>query len=100
MSRRGRECSTPPPERFISQSAYLYGMSTEQNSDPNALKRVYRTVKPPFRGRPDSEMNAFGWAYFAVLLVLLVPLLPFLAILWLFGKLFDRANARRALEQE
>lgn len=75
-------------------------MSTDQNPNSGELKAAYRTVKPPFRGRPDSEMNVIGWAYFLGLLILLVPLLPFVLVLWAVGKLLDRANARRASEQE
>lgn len=61
---------------------------TEGEQAP-AVKKVYRTVTPPYRGRGDTEMTTIGFAYIAVLLVLLVPLLPFMLLAWAFGKVLD-----------
>lgn len=61
-----------------------------QQEEPSTRKKVYRTVTPPYFGRPDTEMTVIGIAYFLGLLVLLVPLLPFLAIIWLMSKVMDR----------
>lgn len=66
------------------------GASGEQQEEPSTAKKAYRTVTPPYFGRPDAEMTVIGIAYFLGLLVLLVPLLPFLAIIWLVGKVLDR----------
>lgn len=50
------------------------------DSDESTPKAVLRTVTPPYRGRPDSEMSTIGFSIFLGLLVLLVPLLPFILI--------------------
>jgi len=57
---------------------------------PAPVKKVMRTVTPPYRGRPDSEMTLIGIAYLLGLVVILLPLLPFLALVWLFSKLTGR----------
>jgi hypothetical protein len=44
------------------------------------VKKVLRTVTPPYRSRPDTEMNTIGWLLFLGLLSVLVPLLPFILI--------------------
>lgn len=56
-------------------------------SEPRPVKKTIRTVTPPYRGRPDVEMNTIGWGIFLVLVVLLVPLLPYLLIGWVIAKL-------------
>jgi hypothetical protein len=66
------------------------GASTAQQEEPSTTKKAYRTVTPPYFGRPDAEMTVIGIAYFLGLVVLLVPLLPFLAIIWLASKVIDR----------
>ena len=53
------------------------------------MKKVVRTVTPPYRGHGDPEMNTIGFGYLAILLVLLVPLLPFMVIAWVIGKVLD-----------
>jgi hypothetical protein len=60
-----------------------------ESDEPGVLKRAYRTVTPPMRGRPDAEMDAIGLAMLAGLIVLLVPLLPFIVIVWVLTKLLD-----------
>ena len=66
------------------------GASATQQEEPSRTQKVYRTVTPPYFGRPDTEMTVIGIAYFLGLVVLLVPLLPFLAIVWLMSKMMDR----------
>ncbi|MEM4780566.1 MAG: hypothetical protein QXG03_03245 [Halalkalicoccus sp.] len=63
-------------------------------SNGSTVEEALRTVTPPYRGRPDREMNLIGLAYFLVLLVLLVPLLPFLLIVWVLTKLFGAIRQR------
>ncbi|WP_129114435.1 DUF7535 family protein [Halegenticoccus tardaugens] len=74
-------------------------MSANGDQDPGVLGRAYRTVTPPYRSRPDSEMNAIGIAYALLLVILIVPLLPFMIIVWLLGKLFDAVSGRRGGEE-
>jgi hypothetical protein len=62
-------------------------MSEEE--DASLAKRVYRSVGPQFRDRPDAEMDSIGWTMFLLLVVLLVPLLPFLVIVWVVTKGLD-----------
>lgn len=64
------------------------------DSDESTPKAVLRTVTPPYRGRPDSEMSTIGFSIFLGLLVLLVPLLPFILIVWLLTKAFGTAKRR------
>ncbi|WP_101295331.1 DUF7535 family protein [Halegenticoccus soli] len=70
-------------------------MSSNEEREPGALTRAYRTVTPPYRGHPDSEMNTIGIAYALLLVILIVPLLPFMIVVWLVGKLFDALSGRR-----
>ncbi|WP_232686974.1 DUF7535 family protein [Halobacterium zhouii] len=56
---------------------------------PKPVKKVLRTVTPPYRSRPDAEMTTIGWLVFLVLLVLLVPLAPFIVALWAVTKVSD-----------
>ncbi|MFB6107199.1 MAG: hypothetical protein ABEJ70_09525 [Halobacteriaceae archaeon] len=69
---------------------------SSQDAEPPAPvhRRVVRTVTPPYRSRPDEEMNAIGLAYLLGLLVLLVPLLPFLVIVWAISKVVDAVAGR------
>ena len=62
---------------------------TGESEDPGIPARVYRTVTPPYRSRPDAEMTAIGFAYFLGLVILLIPLLPFIVIIWVLSKVFD-----------
>lgn len=64
--------------------------------EPRPAKKVLRTVTPPYRGRPDAEMDSIGWALFLGLVILLVPLLPFILIVWAIAKLteFTRRQVR------
>lgn len=64
-------------------------------SEQPATERLYRTVTPPYFGRPDTEMDVLGWGFFLGILVLLVPLLPFMVILWVGGKLLGALRRRR-----
>lgn len=72
---------------------------SEEGGDESALpepaKKALRTVTPPYRGRPDTEMTVIGIAYFLTMLVFLIPLLPFIVIVWLISKITERV-ARRA----
>ncbi|MFC7081859.1 DUF7535 family protein [Halorussus caseinilyticus] len=42
------------------------GGSDEADDDaiPAPVKKVARTVTPPYRGRPDTEMTTIGIVYF------------------------------------
>jgi hypothetical protein len=60
-----------------------------EEDEASLAKRVYRSVGPQYRGRPDAEMDSIGWTMFLILVVILVPLLPFLVIVWLITKGFD-----------
>ncbi|WP_276280178.1 DUF7535 family protein [Halorussus caseinilyticus] len=64
------------------------GGSDEADDDaiPAPVKKVARTVTPPYRGRPDTEMTTIGIVYFLGLVVLLIPMLPFIAIVWVISK--------------
>lgn len=74
------------------------GTAATDEDDPNAVKKVMRTVTPPYRGRPDSEMTYFGIIYFLGLVILLIPLLPFLVIVWVVGKILDAVRGRRTID--
>jgi hypothetical protein len=67
-------------------------MTTDDTDDRPVPVRVYRTVTPPYRSRPDQEMHTVGILLFAGLLVLLLPLGPFLLAAWLFSKVAERAR--------
>lgn len=67
-----------------------------ESDDDSRVEQVVRTVTPPFRGRPDREMNVIGVGYFLLLLILLVPLLPFILIIWLLTKVFGAIRRRRS----
>lgn len=75
---------TPPddgPNAEIDSTAADATDSTRAD-EPGPLREAIRTVTPPYLGRPDTEMNAVGWGYLAVLVVLLVPFLPFAVLIW------------------
>jgi hypothetical protein len=65
-------------------------MSTEESEEGGVL----RTVTPSYLGRPDREMDVFGWGMFLTLAIILVPLLPFLVIGWVISKLLDIVDPR------
>ena len=66
-------------------------MSAEaDDSDPGLARKLYRTVTPPFVGRPDREMDAIGWGLFLGLIVVLIPLLPFLIVIEIVTRVVDR----------
>lgn len=67
---------------------------TADSDDPNAIERVYRTVKPTWVGHSDREMSTIGWGIFLGLLVLLVPLLPFILLAWVLGRILERVGNR------
>jgi hypothetical protein len=67
-------------------------MTTDDTPDRPLPERVYRTVTPPYRSRPDREMHTVGLLLFAGLIVLLLPLGPFLLVAWLFAKVAGRAR--------
>ncbi|UPW01839.1 hypothetical protein M0R88_07020 [Halorussus gelatinilyticus] len=54
---------------------------------PAPVKKIARTVTPPYRGRPDAEMTTIGIAYGLGLVVLLIPLLPFIVVVWVVSKI-------------
>lgn len=62
-------------------------MASESAESPHPVRRVARTVTPPYRGRSNEEMNLVGYLIIAGLLVLLVPLGPFLVLAWLVLRL-------------
>jgi hypothetical protein len=59
------------------------------------VKKVLRTVTPPYRSRPDTEMNTIGWLLFLGLLFVLVPLLPFVLIVWAITKVPNYVSGHR-----
>ncbi|RRJ28330.1 DUF7535 family protein [Halocatena pleomorpha] len=65
-------------------------MSTDEESETGAP-----TVTPEYFGRPDREMDVIGWVIFLGLVVLLIPLSPFLILIWVVGRLTNRATSRR-----
>jgi hypothetical protein len=69
-----------------------------ESEDESTVKEVVRTVTPPYRGRPDREMNVIGFTYFLLLLILLIPLLPFVLIIWLLTKVFGAVARRRGAD--
>ncbi len=73
---------------------------SETTEDPSATKKALRTVTPPYRGRPDTEMTVVGAVYFLTLLIMLVPLLPFLLIGWLLFKLFGAVDRKLSSPSE
>ncbi|WP_458207462.1 DUF7535 family protein [Haladaptatus sp. NG-SE-30] len=68
--------------------------------DAEGLTGALRTVTPPYRGRPDSEMNAIGIALLLGMVVILLPLLPFLVIVWLISKLTEAAAQKAPVGEE
>ena len=68
-------------------------MASESEESPPPVRRVVRTVTPPYRGRSNEEMNLIGYLILAGLLIVLVPLGPFIVVGWLLYRL------RRALTQ-
>ena len=70
---------------------------SNDDDDPNAVKKVLRTVTPPSKMHRNVEMDTIGWEIFAGLFVVALPLLPILVVVWLLTKLFGRA-ADRATE--
>ncbi|MFB6079676.1 MAG: hypothetical protein ABEJ81_01555 [Haloferacaceae archaeon] len=58
------------------------------------LTRAYRTVTPPYVGRPDAEMNTVGWMLFLGVVFLLFPLLPVILVVWLLSKLVETVAGR------
>jgi hypothetical protein len=73
---------------------------SETTEDPSTAKKALRTVTPPYRGRPDTEMTVIGAVYFLTLLIFLVPLLPILLVSWVLFKLFAVIDRRRAAATE
>ena len=71
-------------------------MSQAEAKETGAIRGAVHTVTPPYHGRPDAEMTAFGLAYFLVLLVLLVPLLPFVLVYWMLSKAADAIERMRS----
>jgi hypothetical protein len=65
--------------------------NSEIEAIPKPVEKVFRTVTPPYVGRPNTEMDLFGWSYFLTLAIILVPFLPFIVLAWLFSKLFEFA---------
>ena len=65
----------------------------EQSADPSTLRKTIRTVSPGYRSRPDSEMNAIGLGYAAILAILLLPLLPFVVLVWLLSRIAAAVRA-------
>ncbi|UPM41889.1 DUF7535 family protein [Halocatena salina] len=64
-------------------------MSTDEENQTSVP-----TVTPEYFGRPDREMDVIGWIIFLGLIVLLVPLSPFLILIWVVGRLMNRATSR------
>jgi hypothetical protein len=68
-----------------------------ERSEETTLGKTIGTVTPAYRGRPDSEMNAIGLGYAALLAILLLPLLPFAAVIWVVWRV---ASAIRSFPGE
>ena len=62
-------------------------------NDPASESRL-QSVTPSYLGRPDREMDVFGWGMFLAMLVILVPLLPFIVIVWMISKVLDVIDPR------
>lgn len=73
---------------------------TERSETSPALPKAIRTVSPGYRSRPDSEMNAIGLGYAALLAILLLPLLPFLVLVWLVSRIVSAIRASVGEETE
>ncbi|WP_227352918.1 DUF7535 family protein [Haladaptatus salinisoli] len=73
---------------------------SQGDSQIEPVKKAFRTVTPPYHGRPDSEMNAIGIALFLGLVVLIIPLLPFLVIVWLISKLTEQLAQKAPIGEE
>lgn len=67
-----------------------------EEEDLNAVERVYRTVTPPYHGRPDFEMTVIGTAYFLGLVILLIPFLPIIVGVWAVARIMSAVKRRRA----
>lgn len=61
--------------------------STESTKGSSPLRKTIRTVSPGYHSRPDSEMNAIGLGYAAILAILLLPLVPFVVLVWLVSRI-------------
>jgi hypothetical protein len=72
-------------------------MSPTDTSDEQQ-QSLLRTGRPLDGFRPNAEMNAIGWTILLGLLIILLPLLPFIAIVYLFSRLFSRADPRTGSE--
>ena len=83
-------------ENLISRDGVFTGVSQVETEEMGAVRGAIQTVTPPYRGRPDAEMTAFGLAYFLVLFVLLVPLLPFVLVYWVLSKAVDAIGRIRS----
>ena len=61
---------------------------------PEPVKRVVRTVTPPFRSHGDAEMNTIGWLLFLGMLFILVPLIPFLVAYLVVTKVWSYVSGQ------
>ncbi|MFB6151133.1 MAG: hypothetical protein ABEJ40_04940 [Haloarculaceae archaeon] len=64
-------------------------MSESTEGEGRPAKKALRTVTPPYRGRPNAEMDAVGWSVLVGLVVLLLPLLPVIVLVWLIAKVLE-----------
>lgn len=62
---------------------------TDDQALATRLREGYRTVTPSYLPRPNAEMDAMGWTFFALLLVLFVPFLPLVVLAWLVSKAIE-----------
>jgi hypothetical protein len=62
-------------------------MAADTSDDAGVPTRVYRTVSPPYRDRPNPGMQLIGILIFAGLLVVLFPLGVFVILFWLVSRL-------------
>jgi hypothetical protein len=62
-------------------------MAADTSDDAGAPTRVYRTVTPPYRDRPNPGMQLIGLLIFAGLLVVLFPLGVFVFLFWIVYRL-------------
>jgi hypothetical protein len=72
--------------------------ASSADEQPALPVRVARTVTPPYRGRPDEEMNVIGYLLFAGLVMILIPLAPLLLLLWLLSELRDSLRQGRIMD--
>jgi hypothetical protein len=67
---------------------------------PDPVKRVVRTVTPPYRSHGDAEMSIIGWLLFLGMLFVLVPLVPFLVAYLVVSRVWSYVSGQRSSRSE